>query len=149
MASQEKQSVVSGNTIELRIGNLVIGRAQSLDARRSFGTEGVYEIGSIMPQEHINNRYEGTITLERFLISKVRANKALKEIKLNALAEDILDMDVIDISVIDKKSGQIVRVYQGCTCVDSSENFRVGAISGENSTWQYLRCYDEESKDRN
>ena len=149
MASQEKQSVVSGNTIELRIGNLVIGRAQSLDARRSFGTEGVYEIGSIMPQEHINNRYEGTITLERFLISKVRANKALKEIKLNALAEDILDMDVIDISVIDKKSGQIVRVYQGCTCVDSSENFRVGAISGENSTWQYLRCYDEESKNRN
>ena len=149
MASQEKQSVVSGNTIELRIGNQVIGRAQSLDARRSFGTEGVYEIGSIMPQEHINNRYEGTITLERFLISKVRANKALKEIKLNALAEDILDMDVIDISVIDKKSGQIVRVYQGCTCVDSSENFRVGAISGENSTWQYLRCYDEESKNRN
>ena len=70
MATQRSQTVHSGCTVLLKVKGKVVGRAQSLDGRRSYGTEGVYELGSIMPQEHINNRYEGTISLERFLIKK-------------------------------------------------------------------------------
>ena len=135
-ATQKNQSVHSGNTILLKAKGVVIGRAQSLDGRRSFGTEGVYEIGSIMPMEHINNRYEGTVTLERFLIKKSDLAKA----GFAALGEEILARDVIDIEVISKYDNSVVRVYRGCTAVDYSENFRVGAISGENATFQYLSC---------
>lgn len=136
MATQANQTVHSGNTVLLKVKGQVVGRAQSLDGRRSFGTEGVYEIGSIMPQEHINNRYEGTVTLERFLIKK----DDLAKVGMAALGEEILNTDIIDIEVIDKNNGQTVRVYRGCTCVDYSENFRVGAISGENASFQYLSC---------
>ena len=137
-ATQANQSVHSGNTVLLKVNGAVIGRAQSLDGRRSFGTEGVYEIGSIMPQEHINNRYEGTVQLERFLIKK----GDLAKVGMAALGEEILTRDVIDIEVIDKASGNTIRVYRGCTAVDYSENFRVGAISGENASFQYLSCDD-------
>lgn len=135
---QKKQSVHSGNTIFLKIGGIIIGRAQSLDGRRSFGTEGVYEIGSIMPQEHVNNRYEGTVSLERFLIRK----SDLAKTQWAALGEEILTRDVIDIEVIDKslEDDNVIRVYRGCTCVDYTETFRVGAIAGENATFQYLSC---------
>lgn len=135
---QKKQSVHSGNTIFLKIGGTIIGRAQSLDGRRSFGTEGVYEIGSIMPQEHVNNRYEGTVSLERFLIRK----SDLAKTQWAALGEEILTRDVIDIEVIDKslEDDNVIRVYRGCTCVDYTETFRVGAIAGENATFQYLSC---------
>lgn len=136
MATQANQTVHSGNTVLLKVKGQVVGRAQSLDGRRSFGTEGVYEIGSIMPQEHINNRYEGTVSLERFLIKR----DDLAKVGMAALGEEILNTDIIDIEVIDKSSGQTVRVYRGCTCVDYSENFRVGAISGENASFQYLSC---------
>lgn len=136
MATQENQTVHSGNTVLLKVEGVVVGRAQSLDGRRSFGTEGVYEIGSIMPQEHINNRYEGTVSLERFLIKK----SDLAKTGLAALGEEILQRDVIDMEVIDKATNETVRVYRGCTCVDYSENFRVGAISGENASFQYLSC---------
>ena len=68
MASQANQTVTTGATVKLMINGMVVGRAQGLDARRSYGTEGVYEIGSIMPQEHVYQRYEGSITLERFLM---------------------------------------------------------------------------------
>lgn len=136
MATQANQSVHSGNTVLLKVKGQVIGRAQSLDGRRSFGTEGVYEIGSIMPQEHINNRYEGTVSLERFLIKK----SDMAKIGLAALGEEILSRDIIDIEVISKYNNEVVRVYRGCTAVDYSENFRVGAISGENATFQYLSC---------
>ena len=136
MATQANQSVHSGNTVLLKVNGQVVGRAQSLDGRRSFGTEGVYEIGSIMPQEHVNNRYEGTVQLERFLIKSAD----LAKVGMAALGEEILVKDIIDIEVIDKASGNTVRVYRGCTAVDYSENFRVGAISGENASFQYLSC---------
>lgn len=136
MATQAKQTVHSGNTVLLKVKGQVVGRAQSLDGRRSFGTEGVYEIGSIMPQEHINNRYEGTVSLERFLIKR----DDLAKVGMAALGEEILKTDIIDIEVIDKATGEAVRVYRGCTAVDYSENFRTGAISGENATFQYLSC---------
>lgn len=135
-ATQKNQSVHSGNTVLLKVNGQIVGRAQALDGRRSFGTEGVYEIGSIMPQEHINNRYEGTVQLERFLIKKAD----LAKVGMAALGEEILIKDVIDIEVIDKATGDTVRVYRGCTAADYSENFRVGAISGENATFQYLSC---------
>lgn len=137
-ATQANQTVHSGNTVLLKVNGAVIGRAQSLDGRRSFGTEGVYEIGSIMPQEHINNRYEGTVQLERFLIK----TGDLAKIGLAALGEEILTKDIIDIEVVDKATGNTVRVYRGCTAADYSENFRVGAISGENASFQYLSCDD-------
>lgn len=136
MATQSSQTVHSGCTVLIKVKGAVIGRAQALDGRRSFGTEGVYEIGSIMPQEHINNRYEGTVSLERFLIKK----DDMAKVGLAALGEEILTTDIIDIEVIDKSTGDTIRCYRGCTCVDYSENFRVGAISGENASWQYLSC---------
>lgn len=136
MANQAEQTVHSGNTILIKCKGQVVGRAQGLDARRSFGTEGVYEIGSIMPQEHIQNRYEGSFTLERYLIKK----KDLVACGMVALGAEILEMGVLDVEVVDKLTGECVRVYRGCTTSDYSENFRVGAISGENASFYFLDC---------
>lgn len=134
MATQLNQSVHSGNTLLLKVKGVVVGRAQSLSGRTSFGTEGVYEIGSIMPQEHINNRYEGSVTLERFLMKQ----DDLATLGMAALGEEILTTDVIDIEVIDKATGETVIVYRGCTCQDYTRDVRVGAIAGENATFMYL-----------
>lgn len=136
MATALQQSVHSGHTILLKIKGEIIGRAQGIDGRRSFGTEGVYEIGSIMPQEHINLRYEGTATMDRFLVKK----KSLKDLGLASLGEEVLRQDVIDIEVLDKATGAPIRIYRGCTISDYSETFRVTAIAGENATFQYLTC---------
>ena len=47
MASISTQDVNTGNRIYIMAKNNLIGRAQSLTADRNFGTEGVYELGSI------------------------------------------------------------------------------------------------------
>lgn len=134
MASQREQTVHSGNTIVIKYKGSAIGRAQGLDARRSFGTEGVYEIGSIMPQEHIYNRYEGSFTLERYLVR----TKDMIRLGIAALGVEILNIGELDFEVQDKLTGETVRVYKGCTLSDHSENFRANAISGENATFYYL-----------
>lgn len=134
MASVTNQTVHAGHTIRLKVDGKEVGRAQSIDGRRSFGQEGVYEIGSIMPQEHIALRYEGSVTLDKFKIRK----KSLAEIGLAKLGVGILNMDVIDIEITDRFTKDVIMVYRGCSLQDYSENFRANSISGENATWTYL-----------
>ncbi len=136
MASLEKQTVVTGALVLLKVNGIEVGRAQSLDPRTSFGTEGVYEIGSIMPQEHVQNRYEGSFTLDRYLMRKQDLAKA----GVLGLGEDILNYDIIDIEIINKVDQKTLRVYRGCTFSDYTNSFRANAISGENATVQYLSC---------
>lgn len=131
---QKDQSVHSGNTIVIKYKGNAIGRAQGLDARRGYGTEGVYEIGSIMPQEHIHLRYEGSFSIERYLVRK----KDMIKLGIASLGAGILDIAELDFEVQDKLTGETIRVYKGCTCSEHSENFRANAISGENATFYYL-----------
>lgn len=138
------QQVVTGTIIQLKIGGNEIGRAQSADGRRQFGQEGVYAIGSIMPQEHVALRYEGTFTVDSFYVR----NRSLKELNLAALGVGILQMNVVDIVVSDKYNGspaptlKAIRGYRNSSLNDYSENFRANAISGENASWLYLTADD-------
>jgi hypothetical protein len=134
MTTAAKQSVHSGHTINIRIGATIVGRVQGLDGERSFGTEGVYEIGSIMPQEHVQNRYEGTLSMERFFVR----NKDLAKAGYASVGEEVLKKDIITIEVVDKYTGKVVRSYHGCSIVSYRETFRVNSIAGENATWSYL-----------
>lgn len=136
MASEAKQTVVTGATVLLKIDGATVGRAQSIDPRVTYGTEGVYEIGSIMPQEHVQNRYEGTFTLERYMLRETD----LAHAGYIGLGEDILQKDIIDIEVINKLDNKTLRVYRGCTFSDYTNTIRANAIAGENATVQYLSC---------
>ncbi len=137
-ATEAKQTVHTGSTVLLMLGNKIVGRAQGIDARRSFGTEGVYEIGTIMPQEHVYNRYEGSVSVERFFLKKDN----LKSLGFAALGEEVLKLDILDIVVVDKASKSVIRAYRGCSIQDYSENFRANAIAGENASFVYLKASD-------
>lgn len=134
MATYQKQTVHTGATCLIKVNGEVVGRAQSLSPRTTYGTEGVYEIGTIMPQEHVHNRYEGSFTLERFLMRK----EDLVSTGLIGLGEDILTKDIIDIEIINKADNKTLRVYRGCTFSDYTNSIRANAIAGENATVYYL-----------
>lgn len=141
MATEANQTVHTGNTVYLMVNNNVIGRAQSLRGERSYGTQGVYEIGSIMPAEHVYLRYEGTFNLERFRMKK----ESLEQLGLAALGEDILQRDIIDIVLMDNLTKQVITTYHGCSCVSMDESYSAGEIASENSSWTYLTAYSANS----
>lgn len=134
MASVINQSVHTGNTVYLMIGNRIIGRAQSASGERSYGTQGVYEIGSIMPQEHVYLKYEGNINLERMRMKK----EDLATLGITALGEDILLRDVIDIVMMDNLAKAVVVAYRGCSAVSYSESFTANEIVTESTQFTYL-----------
>lgn len=134
MASVTEQTVHSGNTVYIMIDRHVIGRARSLSAERDFGTQGVYEIGSIMPQEHVHLQYEGTVTLERYQMKK----ENLASLEIASMGEDILKKGIIDIILYDNLSNKVITVYRGCTLSSYSENIEAGAITGESARFFFL-----------
>lgn len=134
MASVTNQSVHTGNTVYLMINGRVIGRAQSASGERQYGTTGIYEIGSIMPQEHVYLRYEGSLTLERMRMKK----EDLAKLGITALGEDILKRDVIDIVMMDKLTKEVVVAYRGCSAQNYSESFTANEVVSESATFLYL-----------
>lgn len=141
MAKVDDYTVQAGHTILLKIDGVTVGKAQGLEGDRSFGTEGIYEIGSIMPVEHVNNRYEGSVSLERFFVR----NGDLAKAGYASLGEEVLKKNIITIAIYDKITGALVRSYEGCTIVNYRETFRVNAIAGENATFTYLRASNSAS----
>ena len=141
MASQAKQSVHTGNTIYITIGNTPIGRAQSLQAERSFGTEGVYEIGSIMPQEHVYLKYDGTLTVNRFRLRREDIEKS----GFGSRGEDVLRRDIINILVMGHKdgktgasNGEIVEAYLGCSILSYNFTITANEISSDEAQFKFL-----------
>ena len=134
MANKQSQQPQSSDMIVIMVNGQEIGRAQTLSGTRSFGTEGAYEIGSIMPQEHAVLRFEGNITLDRLRMSK----KSLDKLGLIALGEDIVSQGIIDIAVVNKYTGEVIITYVGCTAVSLSEDFNANSFVAENSEWTFL-----------
>ena len=159
MAQLRNVRTHAGHTIKLVVKpdgfpDVEIGRGQGLTARRGFGTQGVYEIGSIYPREHVPLRFEGTVTLDRFLTRKDVGPQTAASLKDHGIAAtgtgdsdvidgypggDIMALPLITIRVEDKFLGDVIRTYEDCTIVDYSETFRANAIAGENATFTYLR----------
>ena len=136
MATVSNQTVNTGNRIYITAKNNLIARAQSLTANRSYGTQGVYEIGSIMPAEHVYLRYTGSLTLERFRM--VKDNLASDTMQIAALGEDILQHDIITITVTDSVTGNVLEGFFGCTASDYNTSYRASQIVTEQIQFFYL-----------
>lgn len=136
MATVANQSVNTGNRIYIMAANHLIARAQSLTADRSYGTEGVYELGSIMPQEHVYLKYQGTLTLERFRM--VADNLASAKLSIAKLGEDILQQDIITINIMDSVTRGVVESFYGCTASSYNTAYRANQIVSESINFFYL-----------
>ena len=117
-------------------GNNLVGRAQSLTANRSFGTEGVYEIGSIMPAEHVYLKYSGSVSLERFRM--ISNNLASATMGIAALGEDILQKDIITINVFDSVTKNLVESFYGCSASSYNTSYRANSIVTESIEMLFL-----------
>lgn len=136
MATEANQSVDTGNRIYVMAKNHQIGRAQSLTADRNYGTEGVYELGTIMPKEHVYLKYTGTLALERFRM--VADNLASQSMQIAALGEDILQKDIITINVIDSVTKAVIESFYGCTASSYNTSYRANQICSETINFFYL-----------
>ena len=134
MATVRDQSVHTGNTIQLQIQGEVVGRVQSIQANQDFAPEAVRQVGDYMPVEHVYTQYDGTLTLNSFILRK----QSLEKIGLIPLGEDVLRKGLIDIVIIDKYTKEVVQAFRQCSIQTHDVEVNTNEISASNSTWKYL-----------
>lgn len=135
MATVENQSVDTGNTVLLMVNSKdVIGRAQSFNARVDYGTTNIYELGTIMPRESAFLKYTGTIDMERLRLKK----HSLSHAGLVGLSEDILGTPIFKVSSIDRYTGEIGIVYQGCSATNFNTSMRANEVVQETASFYFL-----------
>lgn len=131
------QQTITANMIEITYGGNKLGRAQNASSEVQYGTQGVYEIGDIFPQEHVYLRYEGTITLEHAMLSK----QSLADMHLAPLGADVLATGTTNIVIKDKiNGGRIIAAYLGCTAQNYSVSVRANEILSETLNMTFLKA---------
>ena len=134
MADINSQTVHTGNTISIRVGNVEVGRAQTLSSQRDFGTEGLYELGNYMPVEHDFLKFTGTAALTRMRIRK----DTLATIGLAPLGSEVLQTAIFDIVVESNIDGSIIEIYQGCSIQNYSTDYRANEYVSETANFFFL-----------
>ena len=127
---------------EMGLNQVVIGRIQRIAAVKNFGTQNVYEIGSIMPKESVPLRYEGSITVDNLIVRYDSLEKikpvGMDETAISSFAAEILEKETFDIVVRDKVTKREVRRYKQCTLQSMSEDFTANALLASTATFLFL-----------
>lgn len=89
-----------------------------------------------MPREHVYLKYTGSLTLERFRM--VRDNLASKTMDIAKLGEDILQQDILTISVMDSVTKMVVEAFYGCSASTYNTSYRASQIVSESIEFLYL-----------
>lgn len=148
-ASGKISRTLAGHDVIIMLAGKYVGRAQSLTASRDFGTEAVYELGSMKPQEFIHLRYSGTGTLTRYLIRESDLVEAIKATgvpnysysnEAGLLLQAITGLDIMVVDKYATVADKIIRMYMNCVINSTDENFSQGAISGETANFLYSEC---------
>jgi len=127
---------------EMGLNQVVIGRAQRIANTKNFGTQNVYEIGSIMPKESVPLRFEGSITVDNLIIRYDSLSKikpiGMDETGITSFAAEILEKETFDIVVRDKITKREVRRFKDCTLQSMSEDYTSNALLASTATFLYL-----------
>lgn len=125
MATLATYTAETGASVIIKMDGKQIGYAAGLSAQEDYGAEQVYVVGSIMPQENVNNRFSVRLNLDNVMmrLDELIQNGVIK------IAEDVLNRADFNVEVIDLASGATKVVFAGCALASRNHNIRANQIS--------------------
>lgn len=114
-ATQMQNSVRNTNEVVLIVGDQVVGFGQSSSFGIDFGTEGLYGIGNVKPQEIQQLKSSLTVSLDMFQLT----NAGLAYLGQPSDIAEVLANNQFNISIMDA-SGNPIRTAIGCTAQNVS-----------------------------
>lgn len=131
------ESTTQGAMIALAIQGNNIGRVESISAEIQYGTLGIYQLGSMFPQEHIYTRYEGTAQLRHYMMN----TSSLVDMHLAALGEDIMNTGTVDVVVKNiAYQNKVIAAFIGCTATNYQFETQTGQPVNETLNVTYLKA---------
>ena len=115
---QNTYRVRNANSVTVLIGDEPIGFAQAVSHTFDFGTEGLYGVGSSLPQEIQQLRSAPQITIDSFALT----NYGLDVLGQPTNLAYVLANNNFNFCVVDGTTGQAIYTYVGGVAQNFSEN---------------------------
>lgn len=136
-----KRTLHAGRVL-VSIAGKVVGRMTGVNPTQSFGLTPQHEIGTIYPYEHVPLRFTGSVTCSRFMVEQ----QVLRDLGVVSGSDDteiedafraLMAAEGIDISVIEKESGEVIYTFPGCKCDTFGVAITANAVIMTNMTFQF------------
>lgn len=136
MAGTPNVTVLSGNRVEVRFDDVIVGMAQTLRANDDYGPQEVSGIGDIHVKEWVPSLARHTLTASVIQLKK----ESLESLGLaTENGKAMLAGLVFDIAIVSKDAPyQVLRTYQGCSFASGDVEVTKHAIIIRNGTWMAL-----------
>ncbi len=132
----------NANSVTIMIGDQPIGFAQAVSHTFDFGTEGLYGVGSSMPQEIQQLRVAPQITIDSFALTQ----KGLQALGYPANLSSILANNQFNFFVVDGPSGQAIFTSVGGVSSNFNENIAANRPITDAITFLCLDVLDATGK---
>lgn len=132
---KENLKVRSANLARVLIDGEEVGLMQNINMSDDYGPEGASGIGDIHVQEHVPTMARHSISCSKMALRT--AGLYAKGI-VPENGEDALRGLVVDIEVLDKNTGEVLRKYLSCTFASGSIEVSKHAIISYQSQWMAL-----------
>jgi hypothetical protein len=125
-------NVRNGNGVAAMMGDNIVFFAQTVGHQYPFGTEGLYGVGSALPQEIQQLRVSPQISLDTFALTTQGVNSLQGGQNLNYL----LAGQAFDFHVYDGLTQTVIFTYVSCKCQNFAES--VPANAPVRDTYSFL-----------
>lgn len=132
---KENLQARSANLARVVIDGEEVGLLQNITMNDDYGPEPASGIGDILVQEHVPSMARHSISVGKLALRKTSLYK-LGIIPENG--EDVLNGNVFDFEVLDKKDGDVIRKYLSCSFASGSIEVQKHAIISYNCQFQAL-----------
>lgn len=132
---KENLKVRSANLARIVIDGDEVGLMQNVNMQDDYGPDGASGIGDIHVQEYVPSMARHTLSCSKMALRKagLYAKGVVPE-----NGEEALKGLVVDIEILDKSSGEVLRKYLNCTYASGSVEVQKHAIVSYQAQWMAL-----------
>lgn len=122
---QVNKKVRSGNTTEVLLDDKVVGLIQNVRMSDDYGPDAASGVGDIHVVEHVPTRAGHSLTVSTMILK----TKSLREVGVAMEnGDDALKGLVFNFRVTDKETGELLRMYIGCSYASGDSEISKHAI---------------------
>ena len=126
MAALDQALVLGGHTAKILIDNKDVGFFFDLSFSADYGLQDVPVLGQTTVIEHQQTRYIVSWEARQYLIRDEIVTPANG--LMPSTAAEAIRKGVFDLAIVDKVTGQVIRVLEDCTLASGSAGFSAGQL---------------------
>lgn len=135
--AEQFQKGLAGHLVKIMINENLVGFGRSSQVAEDFGLDSMYMLGTIAPQEHVQMRWSGTVSLDTFVINQQALDpQTVQLFELIAQGVDeVKEQATFNFVFLGQNEEELFTLLE-CTPSNFSLSLQANQYAGQNATFQ-------------